>query len=88
MTDETMRIMYEDEKQLFRANAKCCLGGTESTARAIDYDRSTDLLHVSTNTERSAFRRLVRINRVERSNSLSYPKISAEGGVVAEVIQD
>ena len=88
MTDETMRIMYEDEKQLFRANAKCCLGGTDSVARAIDYDRSTDLLHVSTNTERSAFRRLVRINRVERSNSLSYPKISAEGGVVAEVIQD
>ena len=88
MTDETMRIMYEDEKQLFRAGAKCCLGGTDSIARAIDYDRSTDLLHVSTNTERSEFRRLVRINRVERSNSLSYPKISAEGGVVAEVIQD
>ena len=88
MTDETMRIMYEDEKQLFRAGAKCCLGGTDSIARAIDYDRSTDLLHVSTNTERSAFRRLVRINRVERSNTLSYPKISAEGGVVAEVIQD
>jgi len=88
MTDETMRIMYEDEKQLFRAGAKCCLGGTDSVARAIDYDRSTDLLHVSTNTERSEFRRLVRINRVERSNSLSFPKISAEGGVVVEVIQD
>ena len=87
-TDEAMRIMYEDEKQLFRAGAKCCLGGTDSIARAIDYDRSTDLLHVSTNTERSEFRRMVRINRVERSNSLSYPKISAEGGVVAEVIQD
>ena len=87
-TDEAMRIMYEDEKQLFRAGAKCCLGGTDSVARAIDYDRSTDLLHVSTNTERSEFRRLVRINRVERSNTLSYPKISAEGGVVAEVIQD
>jgi len=88
MTDETMRIMYEDEKQLFRAGAKCCLGGTDSVARAIDYDRSTDLLHVSTNTERSAFRRLVRINRVERTNTLNNPKISAEGGVVTEVIQD
>ena len=88
MTDETMRIMYEDEKQLFRAGAKCCLGGTDSVARAIDYDHSTDILHVSTNTERSEFRRMVRINRVERSNTLSYPKISAEGGVVAEVIQD
>tara|TARA_B100001175_G_C19314850_1_gene544837 strand:- start:122 stop:850 length:729 start_codon:yes stop_codon:yes gene_type:complete len=88
MTDETMRIMYEDEKQLFRAGAKCCLGGTDSTARAIDYDHSTDILHVSTNTERSEFRRMVRINRVERNNSLNNPKISAEGGVVAEVIQD
>ena len=88
MTDETMRIMYEDEKQLFRAGAKCCLGGTDSTARAIDYDHSTDILHVSTNTERSEFRRMVRINRVERSNSLNNPKISANGGVVAEVIQD
>ena len=87
-TDEAMRIMYEDEKQLFRVGAKCCLGGTDSVARAIDYDRSTNLLHISTNTERSEFRRMVRINRVERSNSLSYPKISAEGGVVAEVIQD
>ena len=88
MTDETMRIMYEDEKQLFRAGAKCCLGGTDSIARAIDYDHSTDILHVSTNTERSEFRRMVRINRVERTNTLSNPKISANGGVVAEVIQD
>ena len=45
-------------------------------------------VQVSTNTERSEFRRMVRINRVERSNSLVNPKISAEGGVVAEVIQD
>ena len=81
MTDETMRIMYEDEKQLFRAGAKCCLGGTDSTARAIDYDRSTDLLHVSTNTERSAFRRLVRINRTTEEVNTA---ISAYDGFIAE----
>ena len=53
----------------------------------MDYDRSTDLLHVVTDTERVAYRRLVRINRVARTNSLVYPKISAEGGVVVEVVQ-
>ena len=87
-TDEAIRIMYEDEKQLFRPGAKCCLGGTTSTPKAIDYDFSTDLLHVSTDTERAAFRRLVRINREARTNTLSYPKLSVNGGVVAEIIQD
>ena len=87
-TDEAIRIMYEDEKQLFRPGAKCCLGGTTSTPKAIDYDFSTDLLHVSTDTERAAFRRLVRINREARTNTLSYPKLSANGGVVAEIIQN
>jgi len=85
--DEKIRMMYEDEKQLFRPNTQCSLGGSTSTPKAIDYDRSTDLLHVVTDTERAAYRRLVRINRVARTNSLSYPKISAEGGVVVEVVQ-
>ena len=85
--DEKIRMMYEDEKQLFRPNTQCSLGGSTSTPKAIDYDRSTDLLHVVTDTERDAYRRLVRINRVARTNSLSYPKISAEGGVVVEVVQ-
>ena len=85
--DEKIRMMYEDEKQLFRPNAQCSLGGSTSTPKAMDYDRSTDLLHVVTDTERVAYRRLVRINRVARTNSLVYPKISAEGGVVVEVVQ-
>ena len=84
-TKEAIRIMYEDEKQLFRPGAKCCTGGTSSFPRAMDYDFSTDTLHVSTQSERSEFRRLIRINRVERTTTLNYPKLSANGGVVAEI---
>ena len=58
--------MYITEKALFGRGAKTGLAGTSRDGRTIAYDRTRDILHVSTTTTKSEFAGLVRINSEDR----------------------
>ena len=47
-TPQQVKEIYEAEKPLFRAGAKCLLQGGLDVVTALGYDDSTDLLHVAT----------------------------------------
>ena len=80
---EQVKKMYDDEKVLFKENAKATLYGSASvlTTNALAYDDSTELLHVGTNYGRSDFQGLRRINNTTRGIGTV---ISAEDGFVVE----
>jgi hypothetical protein len=76
--------MYEEEKELFRPNAKATLYQTVTDQRqgtAIAYDRVTKLLHVGNSYGTSVFRKLRRIDNT--TEPVSYA-ISAVNGFIAE----
>jgi len=80
-SQEIIRKIYDDEKQLFLPNAKCTLTGTQNSITGMDYDDSTDTVHVGTSAGRSDFRGLVRINN---SGTAVNSSISASGGLIIE----
>ena len=70
-----------DEKQLFRENAKATLYGTSSAIKALAYDGDTELLHAGTTSGTSVFQGLTRINNTTDAVNVS---LSAANGLVAE----
>lgn len=81
---EQIKVMYEEEKELFRPNAKATLYQTVTDQRqgtAIAYDRVTKLLHVGNSYGTSVFRKLRRIDNT--TEPVSYA-ISAVNGFIAE----
>jgi hypothetical protein len=81
VTDDQVTRIYEMEKSLFYPDAKCTLYGVNNTVNAVAYDRDTKLLHVGTNSGRSVFQGLRRIDNTTNGITQS---ISASGGMVAE----
>ena len=59
--------LFKTEKALFGRGAKTGLAGTNRIGRTIAYDRTRDILHVSTETTKSEFAGLVRINSEDRA---------------------
>ena len=59
---EQIKKMYNDEKVLFRENAKATLYGSSDAVTALAFDDDTELLHVGTSSGRSDFQGLRRIN--------------------------
>ena len=80
-SDEQIADMYNDEKQLFRENAKATLYGTSSAIKALAYDGDTELLHAGTTSGTSVFQGLTRINNTTDAVNVS---LSAANGLVAE----
>ena len=78
---EMVKRIYEEEKLLFRENAKCTLYGTSDIVTAIGKDDITDTLHVGTSSGRSEFRGL---NRINNTTTAVTSAISASDGLVAE----
>ena len=78
---EQIKKMYNDEKHLFRENAKATLYSTNNAVTALAYDEDTDLLHVGTGAGRSVFQGLRRIDNTTTSAGVA---ISASNGLVAE----
>ena len=78
---EQIKKIYEDEKHLFRENAKATLYGSSDAVTALAYDDSTDSLHVGTSSGRSEFQGLCRINNTTTAVTTA---ISASNGLVAE----
>ena len=73
--------IYEEEKLLFRKDAKCTLYGTSDIVTAIAKDDVTDTLHVGTSSGRSEFRGL---NRINNTTTAVTTVISTSDGLVAE----
>ena len=78
---EMVKRIYEEEKLLFRENAKCTLYGTSDTVTAITKDDISNTLHVGTSSGRSEFRGL---NRINNTTTAVTTEISASNGLVAE----
>jgi hypothetical protein len=79
-SDEQFKEIYEAEKPMFQANAKCTLNGSSNAVTALAYDDSTELLHVGTSGGRSAFQGLRRVDETSTSTS----EIAAQGGLIVE----
>ena len=80
-SDEQVKKMYEDEKVLFRENAKATLYGSSDAVTALGYDEDTELLHVGTSSGRSDFQGLRRINNTTTAVSTA---ISASNSLIVE----
>jgi hypothetical protein len=78
---EQIYKMYNDEKYLFRENAKATIYGTSSHVQAVAYDDVMDHLHVGTTEGRSVFQGL---NRVDNTTNAISTALSASNGIVAE----
>ena len=78
---EQIKKMYEDERVLFRENAKCTLHGSSDAVTALGYDEDTELLHVGTSSGRSDFQGLRRINNTTTAVTTA---ISASDDLIAE----
>jgi hypothetical protein len=82
-TAEQIKEIYEAEKVLFQANAKCTLNGSSDAVTALAYDDDTELLHVGTTSStggRSTFQGLRRV----AETSTSTTEIAAQGGLIVE----
>ena len=78
---EAIKKSYNDEKYLFRDNAKCTLYGTSNSVTALAYDDTKNILHAGTSSGRSEFRGL---NRINNTTTAVTNAISASDGLVAE----
>ena len=73
--------MYNDEKQLFKENAKATLYGSSEIVNAVAYDQDTELLHAGTSAGRSVFQGLCRVDNTTDAVGVT---ISASNGMVVE----
>jgi len=89
-TPQQIKEIYEAEKPLFQAGAKCLLyPNTSSVVQDLAYDKSTNLMYVPTSSGTSIYRGLERVEEINRdthfglatSGSLDF--VSASGGVSA-----
>ena len=78
---EAIKKTYNDEKYLFRDNAKCTLYGTSNSVTALAYDDTKNILHAGTSSGRSEFQGL---NRINNTTTAVTTEISASNGLVAE----
>jgi len=81
VTNDQLRKIYNDEKHLFKENAKATLYGTSDAVTALAYDDDTELLHVGTSAGRSVFQGL---RRIDNTTDAVGAAISASNGLVAE----
>ena len=78
---ESVRKMYQEEKELFEENAKCTLYGSVDHVDALGSDSTEDILHVGTSAGRSDFQGLRRINNTTTAVTTA---ISASDELIAE----
>jgi hypothetical protein len=80
-TDDQIKKIYYDEKQLFESGSNVTVYGSSRTVTALAHDKDKDLLHVGTSSGRSVFQGLRRIDNTTDAVSTA---ISANKGMVAE----
>jgi hypothetical protein len=80
-SEKEIMTMYQEELPLFRQNAKAVFGGSHDVGNAVAYDEVRKELHVGTDSGRSVFRGLQRIDYADEPVTSS---ISVSNGFVAE----
>lgn len=80
-TPDQIRKMFEDEKHLFKENAKGRIYGDDATVSAMAFDKKHNELQVGTAYGRSAFQGLVRTDYSTNGVTIA---LSASDGLVAE----
>ena len=80
-TEEQIKKIYNDERQLFHTNAKATLYGSSNDPLAIAHDDDQDILHVGTSAGRSDFQGLIRVNNTTDAVGAT---ISASNGFIVE----
>jgi len=80
LTNDQVRKIYQDEKELFTPNAKAIIYGSSQGINATAYDEQNDLLHVGTGQGISTFSKL---RRVDESDDAIGSALSAVNGMVA-----
>ena len=78
---DQIKKIYDDEKCLYRENAKCTLYGSSNNITALAYDDSNTILHAGTSSGRSEFRGL---NRINNTTTAVTTAISESNGLIAE----
>ena len=81
LSEQMIKKIYDDEKYLYRENAKCTLHGTSDDVKALAFDDTNNVLHVGTSSGRSEFQGL---NRINNTTTAVTTAISASNGLVAE----
>lgn len=81
LSEEQVKKIWYDEKNLFKEGAKATLYGTSSQVNTVCLDPVTDLLHAGTSSARSVFEGL---RRVENTTEPAMQKISAVNNFVVE----
>jgi hypothetical protein len=85
-TSEQIRQIYEDERHMFRENAKVSILGTPwaptfyEQIKDVSYDSDMDHLHVANGAGRSTFQRLCRVDE----EAGSYSVVSGAKGLIIE----
>ena len=77
---DQIAAMYNDEKHLFKENAKATLAGDDGHVRAMAYDDDTEILHIGTLKGRSDYQGLRRVD--ETTDEIAFA-LSASNGMVA-----
>jgi hypothetical protein len=75
-TPQQIKEIYEAEKPLFQANAKCTIGG--NTVNDLAYDKSSGLLYVCNSGDSCIFRGLEYIEELTRNGTYGF----ASGGTI------
>ena len=81
ISPDDVKEIYMHEQQLFRPNCRSLT--QSSTFRDVDYDKSTETLHLLTNSGRDEFHGFQRINSTSESVG-NNGRVSANGGMVVE----
>ena len=77
---EQVKMIYNDERDLYNENAKCTLYGASDAITALGFDNSNGVLHAGTSAGRSEFQGL---NRINNTTTAVTTAISASNELVA-----
>jgi len=80
-SEDQVKKIYDDEKCLFKKNAKATLYGTSDQIKGLGFDDTNNVLHVGTSSGRSEFQGL---NRINNTTTAVTTAISASNDLVAE----
>ena len=78
---EQIKLMYNDEKQLFEPNSQSTLYGSSDVVRALAYDETTKLLHAGNSEGISTFSGLRRVSNTTTGVTTA---ISASNSLIAD----
>lgn len=78
-TEEDILKWYTDEKELFKANAKCTLQGSSTSVQSLSYDSKLEEFHAGTSDGLTIFKGIEAISHARSGQSVT--SVSADNGI-------